>query len=96
MATRNVVLSPHQHELVESLVSTGRYQNASEVLRAGLRLLEQREAEEAARIDALRAAADAGWKDISEGRYRDVHPAELEVFVHSLGAHSAEDATHDR
>ncbi len=33
MATRNVVLSQHQHELVESLVKSGRYQNASEVLR---------------------------------------------------------------
>ena len=29
MATRNVVLSQHQHELVESLVRSGRYQNAS-------------------------------------------------------------------
>lgn len=96
MATRNVVLSPHQHELVESLVSTGRYQNASEVLRAGLRLLEQREAEEAARIDSLRAAADVGWKDIDEGRYRDVRPAELEAFVRSLGTRASEGTTHDR
>lgn len=45
MSTRNVVLSDHQHKLVDSLVSTGQYQNASEVLRAGLRLLEQHEAE---------------------------------------------------
>lgn len=96
MATRNVALSPHQHELVESLVSTGRYQNASEVLRAGLRLLEQREAEEAARIDALRAAADVGWKDIDEGRYRDVRPAELEAFVHSLGTRASEGTTPGR
>lgn len=48
MATRNVVLSQHQHELVESLVESGRYQNASEVLREGLRLLERQEAEDAA------------------------------------------------
>src|SRR5699024_4133185 len=37
-----------------------------------------------------------GWKDIDEGRYRDLEPAELEAFVHSLGAHSPEDATPDR
>lgn len=33
MPTRNVVLSDHQHKLVEGLVQSGRYQNASEVLR---------------------------------------------------------------
>lgn len=35
MPTRNVVLSEHQHELVETLVQSGHYQNASEVLREG-------------------------------------------------------------
>lgn len=34
------------------------------------------EAEEAARLDALRAAAETGWKDIDEGRYRDVEFAD--------------------
>lgn len=96
MATRNVVLTPHQHELVESLVATGRYQNASEVLRAGLRLLERQEEEDAARIGALRAAADVGWTDLDQGRYRDVEPAELESFINSLGTRSPEDATQDR
>ena len=38
MPTRNVILSEHQQQLVESLVQSGRYQNASEVLREGLRL----------------------------------------------------------
>ncbi|MDR3068421.1 MAG: type II toxin-antitoxin system ParD family antitoxin, partial [Cellulomonas sp.] len=50
MPTRNVVLTRHQHELVDTLVATGRYQNASEVLREGLRLVEQRENEDAARL----------------------------------------------
>jgi len=49
MATRNVVLSQHQHELVDALVASGRYQNASEVLREGLRLLQRQEMEDAAR-----------------------------------------------
>lgn len=44
MVTRNVVLTDSQDELVQALVSSGRYQNASEALRAGLRLLEQQEA----------------------------------------------------
>jgi antitoxin ParD1/3/4 len=57
MPTRNVVLTEYQAELVERLVSSGRYQNASEVLREGLRLVESQEAEGKARIKALRDAA---------------------------------------
>ena len=41
-------------------------------------------------IHTLRTAAVVGWKDIDEGRYRDLEPAELEAFVHSLGADSAQ------
>jgi putative addiction module CopG family antidote len=40
VTTRNVVLTPQQSALVDGLVASGRFQNASEVLRAGLRLLE--------------------------------------------------------
>ena len=43
MPTRNVVLTERQEELLETLVKSGRYQNASEVLRDGLRLVEQRD-----------------------------------------------------
>ena len=43
MVTRNIVLTDSQDELVQALVASGRYQNASEALRAGLRLLEQEE-----------------------------------------------------
>ena len=45
MTTRNVVLTDHLSSFVDGLVASGRYQNASEALRAGLRLLEQQEAE---------------------------------------------------
>ncbi len=70
MPTRNVVLTDHQAALVEHLVASGRYQNASEVLREGLRLVEQREAEDASRLEALRAAARAGIADIEAGRFK--------------------------
>ncbi len=39
----NVSLSKQQQEMVESLVREGRYNNTSEVIRAGLRLLEKDE-----------------------------------------------------
>jgi putative addiction module CopG family antidote len=55
----NVLLSDHQASVVEHLVSSGRYQNASEVLRDGLRIIRRREAEDALRLEAglvMRAA----------------------------------------
>lgn len=91
MATRNVVLSQHQHELVESLVESGRYQNASEVLREGLRLLERQEAEDAAKLAALRRAADEGWSDLSSGRFDDVADDELDDFIGELSVRASRD-----
>ncbi len=69
MSTRNVVLTERQDELIDTLVETGRYQNASEVLREGLRLIEQREAEDAAKLGALREAARIGMADFDAGRF---------------------------
>lgn len=70
MPTRNVVLTDHQAALVDRLVQTGRYQNASEVLRDGLRMVENQEAEDRARLKALRAATRVGLEDMEAGRFR--------------------------
>ncbi len=70
MPTRNVVLTDRHEAMIETLVASGRYQNASEVLREGLRLVEQREAEEAAKLDALREAARTGMAAIERGETR--------------------------
>lgn len=67
MPTRNVVVTDHQAELIEGLVKSGRYQNASEVLREGLRLVEQREQEDAAKLERLRAAVDVGLEAVERG-----------------------------
>ena len=69
MPTRNVFLTHRQVALVERLVSSGRYQNASEVLRDGIRMIERREAEEEARLQALRQAVQVGMADIKAGRF---------------------------
>jgi antitoxin ParD1/3/4 len=76
MPTRNVVLTDYQAELVEKLVASGRYQNASEVLRDGLRLIESREAEDKARLKALREAARIGIADMEAGRFRSFASAD--------------------
>jgi antitoxin ParD1/3/4 len=64
------VLTEQQATMIERLVSSGRYQNASEVLRDGLRLVQQRDAEDRARLTALRQAANVGLHDFAAGRYR--------------------------
>lgn len=89
MATRNIVLSQHQHELVDSLVTSGQFQNASEVLRQGLRLLERQQAEDATKIAALREAADRGWADLKSGRYDDIADDTLDDFIGQLGVNAA-------
>jgi len=70
MPTRNLVITDHQASMLEHLVSSGRYQNASEVLREGLRLVEQRDAEDAYRLDALRNAVQVGAADMAAGRFK--------------------------
>ncbi len=92
MPTRNVVLSERQQQLVEALVQSGRYQNASEVLREGLRLIEERERLEGAKLKALKQAARLGWADVSAGRYADVADDRLEEFVGQLGRRAAQPA----
>ena len=76
MPTRNVVLTEHQAALVEDLVAGGRYQNASEVLREGLRLIEKRESEDSLRLKALQAAVQVGLADSVAGRYTDFNSLE--------------------
>lgn len=92
MPTRNVVLSDRHQKLVETLVESGRYQNASEVLREGLRLIEQRERLEQAKLKALEQAAGMGWADVAAGRYADVADDQLEPFVGQLGRRAAQRA----
>jgi antitoxin ParD1/3/4 len=85
MPTRNVVLTDYQAELIEELVSSGRYQNASEVLRDGLRMVETRAAEDKARLKMLRDAARLGVADIDAKRYQDFDsPASLQKFLGSI------------
>ena len=85
MPTRNVVLTDHQASVVELLVKSGRYQNASEVLRDGLRLIEQRDAEDTARLEALRGAVRVGIADFEHGRFTAFDASEtLEAHLTSV------------
>ena len=85
MPTRNVVLTNHQTQFVEQLVTSGRYQNASEVLREGLRMVAQRTAEDESRLLALRGAVQTGIADMESGAYRHFASAdELGTYLDAL------------
>lgn len=90
MPTRNVVLTDRHEEVIERLVKSGRYQNASEVLREGLRLIERRDAFEAAKLAALKEAARIGFQDIDEGWYSDVGDDDLEALISGFGRQASE------
>ena len=92
MPTRNVVLTDYHEEIIDKLVNSGRYQNASEVLRDGLRLVEQRDALEAAKLAALQEAAGVGFRDIEQGHFQDIGDGDLDVFIGELGREAVERA----
>lgn len=65
----SVALTPHFESLTQQLVASGRYNNVSEVVRDGLRLLESRVQEDKAKLMALRDAAKLGFAAIERGDY---------------------------
>ena len=60
MPTRNVNLTQELDQFILSKVESGRYENASEVVRAALRALELQERKYEAQLAAIRAAIDEG------------------------------------
>ena len=53
----SVALGTHFETFVKEQLSAGRYNNASEVIRAGLRLLEDQEQMQSLKLQELRAAS---------------------------------------
>jgi antitoxin ParD1/3/4 len=68
MPTRNINLTEHLDHFVERQVSSGRYSNASEIVREALRLLEEEEQVRQAKLKALRQAAKQGLEEIDQGK----------------------------
>ena len=56
----SIALSPHFEAFIREQVASGRYNNVSEVVRAGLRLLEDTERLQALQLQTLRADVAAG------------------------------------
>lgn len=67
MPTRNIVLTTEQEAFISRLVKKGRYQNASEVLRHGLRLVEDEIQRKDIMLENLRQQLDAGMEQFEAG-----------------------------
>ncbi len=61
---KSIALGDHFEKFVSEQVSHGRFNNESEVVRAGLRMLEEHEL----KLKELRALIDAGDQDLAAGR----------------------------
>ncbi|MGA7983207.1 MAG: type II toxin-antitoxin system ParD family antitoxin [Chromatiaceae bacterium] len=93
MPTRNVVLTAHQEAFIGELVRSGRYSNASEVLRESLRLMERRESLEAAKLDYLRGRLDEAERDALAERLVTYAPGLLDRMDEEIdGAYTGTDA----
>ena len=92
MATHNVVVPKPMEQSIDDLVSTGRYQNFSEVVRAGIRMLLEHEAAEAARLEALRNATSVGIMQVEAGQYDEIDPTNLAAYLDKLGRLAGEKA----
>ncbi len=67
----NVSLTPELDQFVQDRVTSGRYQTASEVIRDGLRLLEQQERDRDAALEALKAKLARGSAEADRGEFVD-------------------------
>ena len=66
--TRNVALTPRLDRFIQARVNSGQYQSASEVVREGLRLLQEREQERTESLSRLREDIEIGWQQSSRGQ----------------------------
>jgi antitoxin ParD1/3/4 len=90
MPTRNVSLTPELDRFIATKVEAGLFSNASEVMRAALRLLERDEREHDEKMAVLRSAIDRGLDSLglsySFGCDVDSHPVrELKDLLNEIG-----------
>ena len=92
MPTRNVNLTEYHDEFVNELVTSGRFSSASEVMRAGLRLLEQQSREEDEKLALLRSAASDAFHELDREQGIAIDGEEgLSEFIGQIGRRAAEE-----
>lgn len=75
-------IGKHFEGLIESLIESGRYSTASEIMREGLRLVEEREERRKAKLEALRAEIQKG---LDSGPAEEIDIAEFFKTIKARG-----------
>jgi antitoxin ParD1/3/4 len=75
-------IGKHFEGFIESLLESGRYSTASEVMRDGLRMIEEREQHRNAKLEALRAEIQKGF---DSGPAREFDPKTLSAKIKARG-----------
>jgi len=90
MPTRNINLTEHYDRFVEDQINSGRFGNVSEVMRAGLHLLEQQTSEEQAKLALLRSLAAEGFDQLDQGQGIALENSrQLASYIGKLGRRAA-------
>jgi antitoxin ParD1/3/4 len=76
MPTLNVNLTDHDEKFIEVSVAEGRFADASEAVRVGLRLLERQAEDGKAKSEWLRGAIQEGVDAIDRGEYHVLNSSE--------------------
>ena len=85
MPTRNINLTASQDAFVKKMVKTGKYQNASEVLRDAVRSLQQRSKEDELKLTVLRKHIQAGLDALDGGDFTEIDDVDLDSTLDKLG-----------
>jgi antitoxin ParD1/3/4 len=97
LPTLNVNLTEHFDQFINAGITSGRFSDASEVVREGLRLLEEREQEEKAKIEWLRSAAKEGFDDIDRGDYVTLRSdQDIDEFMQQVGKEASAELAVER
>jgi antitoxin ParD1/3/4 len=92
MGTRNVNLTDRFDKFIDKKVAEGKFSNASEVVRAGLALLEKQEEEDAIKLSALRQFAQRRFAALdADGGVRVAGKEQLQHLLDAMEARLTRD-----
>jgi antitoxin ParD1/3/4 len=88
-------LTDHYENFIETGISSGRFSDASEAVREGLRLLEERQSEEQTRLEWLRTAARDSFAALDRGEGIPFHSVDdLAAFIDETAEELAAEQRH--